>query len=68
MDQPEKVLCLAQACAEVEYAKGLFLDIYNWLAWTVPPQSLLTSDKYSFLKNSIDGNEKLAINFWIHNW
>jgi hypothetical protein len=36
------------------------MDTYNYLGWTVHRNRFYTSSKYSFLKNSIDDNEKLA--------
>lgn len=36
------------------------MDTYNYLAWTVHRNRFYTKAKYSFLKNSIDENERLA--------
>jgi len=60
MDQPEKVYALLRRALKWNMQRDYVLDIYDWFAWTVHRNRFYTSDKYSFLKNSIDANEKLA--------
>ena len=61
MEDPEKVYELAAPGGE----DGIFSATITWMpiiisAWTVHRNRFYTSAKYSFLKNSIDENEKLA--------
>lgn len=60
MDEPEKVYALLRRVLKWNMQRDYVLDTYNWLAWTVHRNRFYTSEKYSFLKNSIDANEKLA--------
>lgn len=60
MDEPEKVYALLRRTLKWNMQRDYVLDVYNWLAWTVHRNRFYTSAKYSFLKNSIDANEKLA--------
>ena len=58
-DQPEKVYALLRHTLKWNFQRQFF-DTYNYLAWTVHRNRFYTGAKYSFLKNSIDENERLA--------
>lgn len=58
-DQPEKVNQLLRRTLRWKFQRQFF-DTYNYLAWTVHRNRFYTHSKYSFLRNSIDENEKLA--------
>lgn len=60
MEEPEKAYALLRRSLKWNFQRDYFLDAYNYLAWTVHRNRYYTSAKYSFLKNSIDENEKLA--------
>lgn len=62
-DEPEKVYSLLRRVLKWNFQRDYFMDAYNYLAWTVHRNRFYTSDKYSFLKNSIKENEKLANRF-----
>ncbi len=59
-DQPDKVYALMRRVLKWHFQMDLYMDAYNYLAWTVHRNRFYTSTKYPFLKNSIDENEKLA--------
>jgi hypothetical protein len=59
-DQPEKAFALLRHTLKWKLQMHYYMDTYNFLAWTVHRNRFYTHDKYSFLKNSIDENEKLA--------
>jgi len=59
-DQPDKVYKLLRRCLKWNFQRDYYMDAYNYLAWTVHRNRYYNSDKYPFLKNSIDENEKLA--------
>ena len=59
-DQPEKTVALLRHTLKWKFQMEYYLDQYNMLAWTVHRNRFYTSSKYSFLRNSIDDNEKLA--------
>lgn len=60
MEQPEKTIPLLRKAIKYNFQREYYLDPYNLLAWAVHRNRFYTSEKYSFLKNSIDENEKLA--------
>lgn len=60
MEEPEKTYALLRKVLSWRFQRDFYLDVYNHLAWTVHRNRFYTSEKYSFLKNSIDENEKLA--------
>lgn len=60
MEEPDKVFTLLLRVLKWRFQRDYFLDVYNYLGWTVHRNRFYTSSKYSFLKNSIDENEKLA--------
>lgn len=55
-----KLWQLLQKCRKMDLQDEQYLDTYHYLAWTVHRNRYYTSEKYPFLKNSIDENEKLA--------
>ncbi len=59
-DQPDKVNELLRHTLKWNFQRQYAMDTYDWLAWTVHRNRFYTSANYSFLKNSIDENEKLA--------
>lgn len=59
-DQPDKIYALMRRAIKWKFQMQYALDPYNILAWTVHRNRFYTSAKYSFLKNSIDENERLA--------
>ncbi|MCW3121834.1 MAG: hypothetical protein JWQ38_1326 [Flavipsychrobacter sp.] len=59
-DQPDKVFQLLQRMKKWKFQASYYMDTYNYMAWTVHRNRFYTSAKYSFLKNSIDENERLA--------
>jgi len=62
-DQVDKVYALLRHTLKWKFQFHYNMDTYNYLAWTVHRNRFYTSAKYSFLKNSIDENEKLANNY-----
>lgn len=60
MDMPDKVWALLQRCKRNDLQDEVYLDTYNYLAWTVHRNRFYTNSKYSFLKKSINENEKYA--------
>ncbi len=60
MEEPENVYALLRRALRWNFQRDYYLDAYNFLGWTVHRNRFYTSSKYPFLKNSIDGNEKLA--------
>jgi hypothetical protein len=59
-DQPDKAFALLRHALKWKMQASYYLDIYNYMAWTVHRNRFYTSEKYPFLKNSIDENERLA--------
>lgn len=59
-DQPDKVFALLRRTLKWKFQAFFYMDTYNYMAWTVHRNRFYTTSKYSFLKNSIDENEKLA--------
>lgn len=59
-EQVEKVYALLRRTLKWNFQTSFYMDTYNYLAWTVHRNRFYTSSKYSFLRNSIDENEKLA--------
>ncbi len=60
IEEPDNVWKLLQTCKRINLQDELYCDTYNYLGWTVHRNRFYTSSKYSFLKNSIDENEKYA--------
>lgn len=61
MEEPQKTYNLLRNVLKWNFQSDYFnMDVYNHLAWTVHRHRYYTSEKYPFLKNSIDENEKLA--------
>ncbi len=59
-DQPDKTFKLLRRALHWNFQNQFNMDAYNYMAWTVHRNRFYTHDKYSFLRNSIDENEKLA--------
>lgn len=79
MEAPEKTWELLHKVLKWNFQSDYYnMDVYNHMAWTIHRHRYYTSDKYSFLKNSIDENETLvnryldsqlrrvAINKWVN--
>lgn len=60
MENPSKVWRLLQQCKKNDLQDELYMDTYNYLAWTVHRNRFYTSAKYPFLKNTIAENEQYA--------
>lgn len=61
MEEPTQSFDLVRRVMKWNFQSDYFnMDVYNHLAWIVHRHRYYTSDKYPFLKNSIDENEKLA--------
>ncbi|MCB0699957.1 MAG: hypothetical protein H6551_01850 [Chitinophagales bacterium] len=61
MEEPEKAFALLNKVKSYNFQRDYFnMDVYNHMAWTVHRHRYYTHDKYDFLKNSIDQNERLA--------
>ncbi len=60
MEEPDKVYALLRRVLKWNFQRDYQMDVYNLLAWTVHRNRYYTSSKYSFLKNSIDENERYA--------
>ena len=60
MEDPAAVWKLLQQCKKINLQDEIFSDTYNYLAWTIHRNRFYTSSTYSFLKNSIDENERFA--------
>ncbi len=60
MEEPEKTYQLLRRTIRWNFQRDFYMDAYNYLGWTVHRNRFYTSAKYSFLKNSIDENERLA--------
>lgn len=59
-EQVEKIYALLRRTLKWRLQAAYYMDTYNYLAWTVHRNRFYTKAKYSFLKNSIDENERLA--------
>lgn len=62
-EQPEKVVNLMRRALRWKFQRDLYLDAYNYLAWTTHRYRFFTNKKYNFLKGSIDENEALAMRY-----
>jgi hypothetical protein len=62
-EDPEKVMTLMHRVLKWKFQRDLYMDAYNYLGWTTHRYRFYTSAKYSFLKNTIDANEKLAMSY-----
>ena len=62
-DQPEKVVALMRRALKWHFQRDLYLDPYNYLAWTTHRYRFYTNKQYSFLKGSIEENEQLAMRY-----
>lgn len=62
-EQPEKVVALMRRALRWKFQRELYLDAYNYLAWTTHRYRFKTNKQYSFLKGSIEENEALAMRY-----
>ncbi len=62
-EQPEKVVALMRRALRWKFQRELYLDAYNYLAWTTHRYRFKTNKQYSFLKSSIQENEALAMRY-----
>jgi hypothetical protein len=62
-EQPEKVVSLMRRALRWKFQKELYLDAYNYLAWTTHRYRFHSNKEYSFLKNNIEENETLAMRY-----
>jgi hypothetical protein len=62
-DQPEKVVLLMRRTLKWKFQREFYLDAYNYLAWTTHRYRFYTRKQFSFLKNSIEENEALAMRY-----
>ncbi len=60
MEQPEESFKVLQKAKRYNFQRDFYLDTYNQLAWLVHRNRFYTNSKYSFLKNDIESNERLA--------
>lgn len=61
MEEPMKTWSLLQRVKKWNFQSDYFnMDVYNHMAWTIHRHRYYTSEKYPFLKNSIEENERLA--------
>lgn len=63
MEEPQMVYNLLRRVLRWRLQRDYYMDAYNYLGWTVHRNRFYTSAKYPFLKNSIDANEKLAMQY-----
>lgn len=59
-DEVDKIYALLKRVIKWNFQRDYLMDAYNFMGWTIHRNRYYTSAKYSFLKNSIDANEKLA--------
>lgn len=62
-EEPEKVMSVLRRTLHWRFQRDLYMDAYNYLSWTTHRNRFYTSSKYSFLRNSIDANESLAMKY-----
>lgn len=60
VDQPEDAVKVIRKTLKWNFENEGYMQAYNYLAWAVHRNRFYTSSKYTFLKNNINDNEKLA--------
>lgn len=60
MEKPEATYALLRRTLKWRFQRDYYMDAYNYLGWIVHRNRYYTSEKYPFLKNSIEENEALA--------
>ncbi|MBP6456388.1 MAG: hypothetical protein KA275_06625, partial [Chitinophagaceae bacterium] len=60
MDKPEKIWEHLTLCKKINLQDEYYLETYNMIAWTVHRNRTFTKRHFSFLRNSIEENEKYA--------
>ncbi len=63
IEQSDKAMEVLQRLASKRFQKDLFCRPYINMSWTVHRNRYHTSKKYSFLKNTIEENESLALKY-----
>lgn len=59
-ERSNDVVALLRRTLHWNFQRDIYLDVYNFLGWTVHRNRFYTHDKYPFLLGSIDENEALA--------
>lgn len=62
IEMPDSVMSLLNHLATYKFKKDFF-GIYYHRAWTYHRNRIFTSEKYSFLKNTVGENEQMAFKF-----
>ncbi len=60
MEATEQTYSLLRRVLKWRFQRDYYMDVYNYLGWIVHRNRYYTSEKYPFLKNSIEENEALA--------
>lgn len=60
MEQTNETYALLRRVLKWRFQRDYYMDAYNYLGWIVHRNRYYTSEKYHFLKSSIDENEELA--------
>lgn len=63
MEKPVEAMNVLRRVLRWNMQRDYYMDAYNYLAWNVHRNRFYTSEKYPFLKNSIDENEALATRY-----
>lgn len=59
-EETNKLWALLQRCKRTDLQLEAYTETYNYMAWTVHRNRFYTSEKFPFLKNTIDENEQYA--------
>lgn len=62
-EQPDKVVALMRRTLKWKFQREYMVDPYNFLAWITHRYRFYTHAKYSFLKNTLEENESLAMRY-----
>ena len=60
IDQPQDAYNVIRKSMKWNFQNEMYMQSYNYLAWTVHRNRFYTTSKYPFLKSSIPANEALA--------
>lgn len=60
LELPEASFQVLQKAKQFNFQREFYLDTYNQLAWLVHRNRFYTNSKYSFLRDNIESNERLA--------
>ena len=61
IEDPNAAYALLRRVIRWNFERDLNFDVYNYLGWLVHRNRFYTNDKYAFLKNNLDENERLAL-------